>query len=77
VTQGRTSHHRFDHAGIWGILRTHLQLTVPADKGCVGGGGDLMAPNEGRDKPPSQKAGERASTQLKTWCTVRKHRCCP
>lgn len=58
--------------------------------GCwpVGAGEHVRVPYKGRNKPASQKAanaahakvrrpGERANAQLKTWCILRKLRCCP
>jgi hypothetical protein len=61
---------------------------VLGDKGCTGVGDHVTTPSKGRNKPPSQKAanrahaklrrpGERAHAQLKTWRILRKLRCCP
>ena len=67
---------------------TAAGLIVLADKGYIGAGEPLLTPYRGRNKPPSQKAanrahatlrapGERANAQLKTWHILRKLRCCP
>src|SRR5262249_53640065 len=82
--------HDLAAARIWGILRelAATGLIVLADKGYHGGGNPLLTPYKGRNKPPSQKAanraharlrgvGERANAQLKTWRILRKLRCCP
>jgi hypothetical protein len=59
-----------------------------ADKGYIGAGEHVRVPYRGRNKPASQKAAnrahsqlrspaERANAQLKTWRILRKLRCCP
>jgi hypothetical protein len=81
--------HDLTAARIWGILRELAAsgLVVLADKG-YHGGEHVITPYKGRNKPPSQKAanraharlrapGERANAQLKTWRILRKLRCCP
>ena len=74
---------------IWGVL-AELEaagLVVLADKGYQGST-YAKIPYRGRNKPESQKAGqrahaklrapgERANAQLKTWRILRKLRCCP
>jgi len=58
-----------------------------AGKGYTGAGDHIRTPYKGRNKPPSQKAanrahaklrgpGQRANAQLKTWRILRKLRCC-
>ena len=82
--------HDLTAARIWGILRELAAsgLVVLADKGYHGADEHLITPYKGRNKPPSQKAanrahaklrvpGERANAQLKTWRILRKLRCCP
>jgi hypothetical protein len=82
--------HDLTAARIWGILR-ELAASGPvvlADKGYHGAGDHIRTPYKARNKPPSQKAanrahaklrspGERANAQLKTWRILRKLRCCP
>jgi DDE superfamily endonuclease len=82
--------HDLAAARIWGIVRRLATsgLIVLADKGYTGAGDHIRTPCKGRNKPPSQKAanrahaklrgpGERANAQLKTWRILRKLRCCP
>jgi hypothetical protein len=82
--------HDLTAARIWGIVRrlAAAGLIVLADKGYIGAGEPVLTPYRGRNKPPSQKAanrahaklrapGERANAQLKTWHILRKLRCCP
>jgi len=82
--------HDLTAARIWGIVRdlAAAGLIVLADKGYHGAGDHIHTPYKGRNKPPSQKAanrahaklrgpGERANAQLKTWRILRKLRCCP
>jgi hypothetical protein len=82
--------HDLTGARIWGIVRrlAAAGLIVLADKGYIGAGEPVLTPYRGRNKPPSQKAvnraharlrapGERANAQLKTWHILRKLRCCP
>jgi hypothetical protein len=77
-------------ARIWGIVRelAAAGLVVLADKGYHGAGDHIRTPYEGKGKPESQKAAnrahaqlrsprERANAQLKTWRILRKLRCCP
>ena len=49
-------------ARIWGILRelAASRLIVLADKGYTGAGYHIRTPYEGRNKPPAQKAANRA-----------------
>ncbi len=65
-----------------------MRLLTLADKGYAGAGGNVITPYKGRNKPPSQKAanraharlrgpGERANAQPKTWHIIHKLRCCP
>ncbi len=81
---------RSDGRPIWGIVPELAAsgLIVLADKGYSGAGQHVITPYKGRNKPPSQKAanrahaklrapGERANAQLKTWRILRKLRCCP
>ena len=74
---------------IWGVL-AELEaagLITLADKG-YRGSTHAKIPYQGKNKPESQKAanrahaklrspGERANAQLKTWKILRKLRCCP
>ena len=74
---------------IWGVL-AELEaagLVTLADKG-YRGSTHAKIPYQGKNKPESQKAanrahaklrspGERANAQLKTWRILRKLRCCP
>ena len=82
--------HDLTAARIWGILQELAAsgLIVLADKGYAGAGDHVLIPYKGKNKPPSQKAanrahaklrgpGERANAQLKTWRILRKLRCCP
>jgi hypothetical protein len=82
--------HDLTAARIWGILRALATsgLIVLADKGYIGAGENLFTPYKGKNKPESQKIGnrahaklrapgERANAQLKTWQILRKLRCCP
>jgi hypothetical protein len=82
--------HDLTAARIWGIVRELAAsgLIVLADKGYHGAGARLITPYKGRNKPPSQKAanrahaklrgpGERANAQLESWRILRKLRCCP
>ena len=82
--------HDLTAARIWGIVRrlAAAGLIVLADKGYIGAGEPVLTPYRGRNKPPSQKAAnrahaqlrspaERANAQLKTWHILRKLRCCP
>jgi DDE superfamily endonuclease/Helix-turn-helix of DDE superfamily endonuclease len=82
--------HDLTAARIWGIIRrlAAAGLIVLADKGYIGAGDHVITPYRGRNKPPSQKAAnrahaqlrapaERANAQLKTWPILRKLRCCP
>jgi DDE superfamily endonuclease/Helix-turn-helix of DDE superfamily endonuclease len=82
--------HDLTAARIWGIVRrlAAAGFIVLADKGYTGAGEPVITPYRGRNKPPSQKAanrahaqlrapGERANAQLKTWHILRKLRCCP
>jgi hypothetical protein len=82
--------HDLTAARIWGIVRrlAAAGLIVLADKGYIGAGEPVLTPCRGRNKPPSQKAAnrahaqlrspaERANAQLKTWHILRKLRCCP
>jgi DDE superfamily endonuclease/Helix-turn-helix of DDE superfamily endonuclease len=82
--------HDLTAARIWGIVRelAACGLVVLADKGYTGAGEHIRAPYKGKNKPPSQKAanrahaklrgpGERANAQLKSWRILRKLRCCP
>jgi hypothetical protein len=82
--------HDLAAARIWGIVRelAAAGLIVLADKGYTGAGEHIRTPYKGRNKPPSQKAanrahtklrnpGERANAQLKAWRILRKLRCCP
>jgi hypothetical protein len=82
--------HDLNAARIWGIVRelAAAGLIVLADKGYHGAGDHILTPYKGKDKPPAQKAanrahaklrspGERANAQLKTWRILRKLRCCP
>jgi hypothetical protein len=82
--------HDLTAARIWGIIRrlAAAGLIVLADKGYIGTGDHVLTPYRGRNKPPSQKAAnrahaqlrapaERANAQLKTWHILRKLRCCP
>jgi DDE superfamily endonuclease len=82
--------HDLTAARIWGIVRVLAAagLIVLADKGYHGAGKHIRTPYKGRNKPPAQKAanrahaklrgpGERANAQLKTWRILRKLRCCP
>jgi hypothetical protein len=82
--------HDLTAARIWGIVRrlAAAGLIVLADKGYIGAGEPVLTPYRGRNKPPSQKAAnrahaqprspaERANAQLKTWHIRRKLRCCP
>jgi hypothetical protein len=82
--------HDLNAARIWGIVRelAAAGLIVLADKGYHGAGEHILTPYKGKDKPPEQKAanrahaklrspGERANAQLKTWRILRKLRCCP
>jgi hypothetical protein len=82
--------HDLTAARIWGIVRrlAAARLIVLADKGYIGAGEPVITPYRGRNKPPSQKAanraharlrapGERANAQLKTWHILGKLRCCP
>jgi DDE superfamily endonuclease len=79
--------HDLTAARIWGIVRrlAAAGLIVLADKGYTGAGEPVITPYRGRNKPPAQKAanrahaqlrapGERANAQLKTWHILR---CCP
>jgi hypothetical protein len=80
--------HDLTAARIWGIVRrlAAAGLIVLADKGYIGAGEPVITPYRGRNKPPSQKAAnrahaqlrapaERANAQLKTWHILRKLRC--
>ena len=82
--------HDLTAARIWGIVRrlAAAGLITLAYKGYIGAGEPVITPYRGRNKPPSQKAanraharlrapGERANAQLKTWHILRKLRCCP
>ena len=83
--------HDLTAARIWGIVRELAasgRLIVLADKGYHGAGDHIRTPYKGKNKPPSQKAanrahaqlrspGERANAQLKAWRILRKLRCCP
>jgi DDE superfamily endonuclease len=82
--------HDLNAARIWGIVRelATAGLIVLADKGYTGAGDHIRTPYNGKNKPASQKAanrahaklrgpGERANAQLKTWHILRKLRCCP
>ena len=82
--------HDLTAARIWGIVRrlAAAGLITLADKGYIGAGEPVITPYRGWNKPPSQKAanraharlrapGERANAQLKTWHILRKLRCCP
>jgi hypothetical protein len=82
--------HDLTAARIWGIVRrlAAAGLIVLADKGYIGAGEHVLTPYQGRTKPASQKAanraharlrapGERANAQLKAWHILRKLRCCP
>jgi hypothetical protein len=82
--------HDLTAARIWGIVRrlAAAGLIVLADKGYIGAGEPVITPYRGRNKPPSQKAAnrahaqlrapaERANAPLKTWHILRKLRCCP
>ncbi|GGU86031.1 hypothetical protein GCM10010178_90190 [Lentzea flava] len=79
-------------ARIWNILAALREtgLIALGDKGYHGYDttGHVITPCKGRNKPESQKdanraharlraPGERANAQLKTWCILRKLRCCP
>ena len=77
--------HDLAAARIWGITRelATLDLFTLADKGYTSAGGNIVTPYKGGNKPPSQKAanrahaklrgpGERANAQLKTWRILRK-----
>jgi hypothetical protein len=82
--------HDLTAARIWGIVR-QLAAAGPDRAGGQGlrrGGDHIRTPYKGRNKPPAQKAanraharlrspGERANAQLKTWRILRKLRCCP
>jgi hypothetical protein len=76
--------HDLTAARIWGVIREleQLGLITLADKGYQGAE-HLTTPYEGKNKPESQKAanrahaklrgpGERANAQLKTWRILRK-----
>jgi len=82
--------HDLTAARIWGIMRelAAAGLVVLAGKGYHGAGDHVRTRYKGRNKPEPQKAanrahaklrgpGERANAQLKTWCILRKLRCCP
>jgi DDE superfamily endonuclease len=82
--------HDLTAARIWGIVRrlAAAGLIVLADKGYIGAGEHVLTPYQGRNKPASQNAanrararlrtpGERANAQLKAWHILRKLRCCP
>ncbi|ATE53247.1 transposase family protein [Actinosynnema pretiosum] len=80
-------------ARIWNILAAlrQAELIALGDKGYHGydeTGRHVITPYKGRNKPESQKGtnraharlrgpGERANARLKTWCILRKLRCCP
>src|SRR5262249_1820456 len=80
--------HDLTAARTWGIGRRRAPagLITLADKGYIGAGESVTPPYRGRNKPPSQKAAnrahaqprapaERANAQLKTWHILRKLRC--
>ena len=82
--------HDLTAARIWGILRklAAANLVVLGDKGYIGAGEHVHTPYRGRNKPASQKAanrahtqlrspGERANAHLKTWRILRTLGCCP
>jgi DDE superfamily endonuclease/Helix-turn-helix of DDE superfamily endonuclease len=82
--------HDLTAARVWGLLRELAAsgLIVLADKGYHSAGDHIPHPLQGRNKPASQKAanrahaklrgpGERANAQLKAWRILRKLRCRP
>jgi hypothetical protein len=84
------SAHDLTAARTWGVVGelAAAGLIVLADKDYHGAGEPLITPYRGRSKPAAQKSvnraqaqlrapGERANTQLKTWHSLRKFRCCP
>ena len=82
--------HDLAAARVWGIVRERAAagVVVLADKGYHGAGDHIRTPYQGKRKPESQKAanraraklrspGERANARLKTSRILRKLRCCP
>lgn len=62
--------HDLTAARVWGIVREQAAsgLIVPADKGYAGAGDHIRIPYRGRNKPPSQKAANRAHAKLRSPC---------
>jgi hypothetical protein len=59
--------HDLAAARIWGILRELAAsgLVVLADKGYTSAGEHVITPSKGKNKPPPQKAANRAHAQLR------------